>query len=59
MKKTHRSELHVLSAKRRSEYAATYTFYCDSLAIDDYSKYKQVFAGAKTIVSDVCGMKSD
>ena len=35
------------------------TVYCDIPAIDDGSKYVQVFVGTKTLVTDVYGMKSD
>ena len=37
-KKTYRSFFPALDIKRRNEPVATYTFYCDTSAIDDGSK---------------------
>ena len=48
-----------LNMKRRSEPVAAVTVFANAPAIDDGSKCAQVFAGAKTFVSDVYGMKSD
>ena len=59
MKQTYRSPFPALNIKRRSEPVATDTVFADTPAIDDGSKCAQVFAGTKTLVSDVCGMKSD
>ena len=59
MKKTYRSPFTTLNVKRRSEPVATDTIYCDAPAIDNDSKYPQVFVGTKNIASDVYSMKSD
>ena len=59
MKQTCRSPFPALNAKRRSEPVATDTVFSDTPAVNDGSKCAQVFAGTKTLVSDVYGMKSD
>ena len=43
----------------RDKYVATDTIYSDSPSIDDGSTCAQLFVGAKSLVSDVYGMKID
>jgi hypothetical protein len=59
MRKHFKSRFPALNVKRRNEPVATDTLYADVPAIDDGSKFAQVFVGRNTLVTDVYGMKSD
>ena len=59
MKKKCHSPFPALNVKRRSEPVETDTVCCETPAIDDGSKCAQVFVGARTLLTDVHGMKSD
>lgn len=59
MKKTYRSLFLELNMKQRSEHVAADTIYSDTPAMDDSSAREKVFAGTKTLVTNVYGAKSD
>ena len=48
-----------MNVRRRNEPVATDTVYSDTPAIDDGSTSAQIFVGTETLLTDVCGMKSD
>ena len=58
-KKTYHSPFPAFNLKFRSEPVATDTVYSDTPAVDDGSTCVQPFAGAKTLVADVHGMKTE
>ena len=58
-KKTYLSPFPAVNVKSRSENVETDTVYCDAPEIDDDSKCTQVLVGAKTLLTDFYGMKSD
>ena len=59
MNKKHHYPFPVLNVKCISEPAATDAVYGDTPVIDDGSKCAQVFVYTKTLLTDVCLMKSD
>ena len=59
LKKTYRSPFPAFNVKHRSEPVATDTVNSDAPAIDDESNCAQLFIGTKTLVTDVCGMKTE
>ncbi len=59
MRKHFKSRFPALNVRRRNEPVATDTLYADVPAIDDGSKFAQIFVGRNTLVTDAYGMKSD
>jgi hypothetical protein len=59
LKKRCKSPFPALNVKCRDEPVATDTVFSDTPAIDGGETCAQIFVGAKTLATDVCGMKSE
>jgi hypothetical protein len=59
LKKHYKSPFPALNVQRRDEPVATDAVFSDTPAIDGGETCAQIFVGAETLVTDVCGVKSE